>query len=223
MTAGPLEEFVEYPDSDGEPMADNTLQYEWIVLLRENLNGLFPDFVAGNLLWYPVRGEPRIRVAPDVLVALGRPKGYRGSYKQWEEEGIPPRVVFEVLSPGNTASEMIRKMAFYQKHGVEEYYVIDPDEGTASGHVRHGRTLQLVEDLSGHVSPLLGIRFQLAEGSIVVLGPDGAPFQSFEEVKRALDQERERADQERERADQERERAERLAAELEALKRQIGG
>jgi hypothetical protein len=37
-----------------------------------------------DLLWYPVRGQPRLRMAPDVLVALGRPKGYRGSYRQWE-------------------------------------------------------------------------------------------------------------------------------------------
>jgi hypothetical protein len=77
MSTGPLEEAVEYPDSDGEPMADNTEQYERIVLLRENLNGLVADFVAGNLLWYPVRGSPQIRVAPDVLVALGRPRPTR--------------------------------------------------------------------------------------------------------------------------------------------------
>ena len=27
-----------YPDSDGQPMADNTLQFRWIVLLKENLD-----------------------------------------------------------------------------------------------------------------------------------------------------------------------------------------
>ena len=74
---------IEYPDDDGEPMADNTLQFKWIVLLVANLEAVFrndPDvFVAGNLLWYPALGEPTIRAAPDAMVALGRPKGRRGS------------------------------------------------------------------------------------------------------------------------------------------------
>ena len=96
-----------------------------------------PDvFVAGDLLWYPVLGSPKIRSAPDALVAFGRPKGYRGSYKQWEEAGIAPQVVFEVLSPGNTKAELNRKFAFYETYGVEEYYVYDPDHGRLEGWIR---------------------------------------------------------------------------------------
>src|SRR5438874_11692015 len=70
---------VVYPDSDGKPMADNTLQFEWIVTIKEGTEALFansPDvFVAGDLLWYPVEGAPNISAAPDTLVAFGRPKG----------------------------------------------------------------------------------------------------------------------------------------------------
>jgi hypothetical protein len=73
-----------------------------------------------------VEGQPKIRQAPDALVAFGRPKGYRGSYRQWVEGGIPPHVVFEVLSPNNRHNELIRKFQFYDRHGVEEYYVFDP-------------------------------------------------------------------------------------------------
>ena len=92
-------------------MSDNTLQFQWIVTIKGGLEALFRDdpdvFVAGDLLWYPSRGRrPEIRTAPDALVAFGRPKGYRGSYMQWEEGGIAPQVVFEVLSPGNRAGEM---------------------------------------------------------------------------------------------------------------------
>src|SRR5262249_400764 len=72
---------IEYPDSDGKPMSDNTWQYKWIVVITEGVDALFridPNvFVAGNLLWYPVEGNNRIRMGPDVLVAFGRPKGYR--------------------------------------------------------------------------------------------------------------------------------------------------
>ena len=60
-------------------MADNTLQFKWIVVIKEGLEALFRDdpdvFVAGNLLWYPVEGKPKIRLAPDAMVAFGRPKG----------------------------------------------------------------------------------------------------------------------------------------------------
>ncbi len=72
-----------YPDSDGKPMADNTKQFRWIVTIKENLEILFTSqdevFVAGNLLWYPVQGNNKIRQAPDVMVIFGRPKGDIGS------------------------------------------------------------------------------------------------------------------------------------------------
>ena len=64
---------------------------------------------AGDLFWYPVKGSNRIKLAPDTMVVFGRPKGQRGSYRQWEEDNIPPQVVFEILSPGNSKDEMTRK------------------------------------------------------------------------------------------------------------------
>ncbi len=114
-----------YPDSDGQPMADNTKQFRCITTIQGGLDALFKDnadiFVAGDLLWYPVEGDNKTRLAPDVMVVFGRPKGDRGSYQQWQEDNIPPQVVFEVLSPGNRLSEMVRKLRFYERYGVEEY------------------------------------------------------------------------------------------------------
>jgi Uma2 family endonuclease len=124
---------IEYPDSDGKPMSDNSWQYKWIATIREGIATLVhhdPNvYVEANLLWYPVEGKPKIRGAPDVLVAFGRPRGRRGSYKQWAEGGIAPQVVFEVRSPGNRPVEMERKFQFYQRYEVEEYYIYDPDSG----------------------------------------------------------------------------------------------
>lgn len=97
-----------YSESDGQPMADSTEQYECIVKIKENLEMLFADradvFIAGALLWYPVPDRRETGpIAPDVLVAFGRPKGRRGSCRQWDEDGIPPQVFFEVISPSKTA------------------------------------------------------------------------------------------------------------------------
>ena len=73
-------------------MADNTKQFQWIVTLKENLDALLTNaFVAGDLFWYPLEGNNMIKQAPDVLVALGRPKGHRGSYRQWEGTTSPRR------------------------------------------------------------------------------------------------------------------------------------
>ena len=73
---------IEYPDSDGLPMSDNTRQFQWIGTVMWGLDALFLDepnvFVAGDLFWYPVEGEPTIRMGPDVLVAFGQPKGLPG-------------------------------------------------------------------------------------------------------------------------------------------------
>ena len=74
---------VHYPDSDGQPVADNTLQFQWIVTIKGNLDLVFRDrddvFVAGDHLINPVEGDADTRQAPDVYVAFGRPKGHRGS------------------------------------------------------------------------------------------------------------------------------------------------
>src|SRR5438034_368854 len=80
-----------YPESDGEPMAENTKQFEYITTVKGGLDAQFradPNvFVAGDLFWYPVEGDSSARTAPDVMVAFGRPKGHRGSYLQWREGG----------------------------------------------------------------------------------------------------------------------------------------
>jgi len=106
------------------------------------------------LLWYPLKGHPEIRVAPDVLVVFGRPKRDRGSYRQWEEDNIAPQVVFEILSPGNRVKEMTRKLQFYERYGVEEYYIYDPDDNELEGLQRREGNLQLVEEINGWVSPI---------------------------------------------------------------------
>ena len=203
-----------YPDSDGQPMADHTKQFRWIVLIKENLELLFADrsdvFVAGDLLWYPVEGHPEIRVAPDAMVVFGRPKGDRGSYRQWEEDNIPPQVVFEILSPGNRVKEMTRKLKFYDRYGVEEYYIYDPDDNELEGLQRCEGNLELIEEINKWVSPRLGIQFVLTEETLEIYRPDGEKFLSSLE----LYQQRQQASQ---RAEREAQRAERLAEKLRAL------
>ena len=205
-----------YPESDGQPMADNTQQFQWIARLKggfEFVTAHDPNtFVAGDLLWYPAQGQPQTRLAPDVLVVFGRPKGHRGSYKQWEEEHIAPQVVVEILSPGNTVIEMSRKQGFYERYGVEEYYLYDPTLNEAEGWLRENQEsgLRRIENMDGWTSPRLGVRFAFVEGSFTVFGPDGRPFEDYETILAARNSAEARADSEYQ-------RAERLAAKLREI------
>jgi len=219
---------VIYPDSDGEAMSDNTKQFRWIVTVKENLEWLFADqpdvFVAGDLLWYPVQGDNKTRVAPDAMVVFGRPKGDRGSYKQWEEANIPPQVVFEILSPGNTRAEMNRKLLFYDRFGVEEYYLYDPDGNNLSGWLRREGFLDVIEPIEQWVSPRLKIRFEPAEPELRIYRPDQQPFLTYTEIAQRAEQAQLqaqqaqlRAEQAELRAEQAESRAARLAEELLAL------
>jgi Uma2 family endonuclease len=139
-------------------------------------------FVAGDLLWYPVKGNNKLRAAPDALVVLGRPKGDRGSYRQWEEDNLAPQVVFEVLSPGNTKRELADKFAFYERYGVEEYYLYDPDDGRLEGWLRMGDKLQTIPQMRGWISPRLDIRFDLEGTDLCLYRPDGKRFASYLEI-----------------------------------------
>ena len=200
-------------------MSDNTLQWECIVTIKSGLELQYRDdpsvFVAGDLLWYAEEGRPEVRTGPDVLVAFGRPKGYRGSYRQWEEGGVPMTVVFEILSPGNSYPEMDDKHDFYEEHGAEEYIVYDPERNWLKAFVRRGEVFRAVRPVHNFVSPRLGIRFDLSGPEMVVYGPGGRKFLTFEELDAA------RADAEAARADAEAGRADavRRAARLGELSR----
>ncbi|CAK0762538.1 Uma2 family endonuclease [Gammaproteobacteria bacterium] len=189
-----------YPDSDGKPIADNTRQFEIMVMLHGCLSLLFLDrpdvFVAADLLWYPVEGNNKLRMAPDAMVAFGRPKGYRGSYKQWCEGGIAPQVAFEILSPGNRRAEMARKFDFYQRYGVEEYYTHDPDRGLLKGWLRRAGQLIEIPVMEGWVSPRLGIRFGPEGTDLVIWRPDGRRFETFIENAKRSETEHQRAEAE---------------------------
>lgn len=207
-----------YPESDGLPMAENTEQADFIVLVRTNLDACLDHFVASDHLWYPVQFHPEIRVAPDVYVAVGRPKGKRGAYLQWMEGDQPPTVVFEWWSPGNTFADQARKLLFYNRYGVDEFYTFDERTRTLQAfHRAPGGDLEPVDVSDGVTSPRLGFRVWEEGGHPRFVRPDGTPFLTLPEVEA----QRDAATAERDAATAERDAAlaevERLRAQLAAL------
>jgi len=68
-------------------------------------------------------------VQPDISILCDKDK--RG------EEGChgAPDLVVEIISPSNTATEMQQKFKLYQKAGVREYWVVDPENKTLTVHL----------------------------------------------------------------------------------------
>jgi Uma2 family endonuclease len=222
VAPSPMPEEIIYPETDGLPMAENTIQFDYIALIKWGLEIMYRDtpdvFIAGDLFWYPVEGKPQIRLAPDVMVALGRPKGARQSYKQWVEGNIAPQVVFEILSPGNTISEMSNKAAFYQHYGVCEYYIYDPVKDQLAISIRgEDDLLATITDTQGFVSPLLGISFAQNNGQLDIYTPEGKKFENMIDIFREGEIARMQAAQESQRAEQESLKSQKLAAKLREL------
>ena len=186
---------IAYPESDGKPRADNTLQAHWMFLLYNNFKALYHGkdiFVAIDLFWYPVEGNPKIRIAPDVLIVFDRPDEHRGSYKQWEKENIPLTVVFEIITPSVSAMEILEKKAFYEKYGVQEFIIIDPDTNSFIAYNRSDNVLKRVETgKDTWKSPLLNISLLVEDAELKVYDFKGNKFMTFCELLDEINREHE--------------------------------
>ena len=218
----PTQQQIIYPESDGKPMANNTDQFRWILVIQQNIELMYANdenvFVAGDLFWYPVQGRPNIVNAPDVMVAFGTPKGRRSSYQQWNESGIAPQVVFEILSPSNSQDEMDTKLLFYDRHQVEEYYIYNPTNNQLTGWLRGEDGLDAIASMQNYASPRLAIRFDLSGDELQIYRPDGTRFFSYVEICQLLEQAEqllEQAEQRTEQAEQRTEQAEQRTEQAE--------
>jgi Uma2 family endonuclease len=128
MAAIPLEQEIEYPTSDGQPMAETTLHRKVIADLIEALERHVADspdvWVGGNLFLCYEKGNPEAARAPDVLLAKGVAKWDRPNYLLWEE--TPPSLIVEVTSRKTRREDQRDKKDIYERIGVEEYVLFDP-------------------------------------------------------------------------------------------------
>ena len=121
---------IEYPSSDGEPMAENKWQYVAMTDTVSVLENHFLDrpdvYVGGDMLMYYRMNDNQTRVAPDVFVVIGATgKQYRDSWIVWRE-GKAPDFVMEVASPSTWRRDAGEKREIYAGMGVTEYWRFDP-------------------------------------------------------------------------------------------------
>ncbi len=124
----PPKQDIEYPTSDGKPMAETTLHRKVMTNTIGGLERHYADvsdvWVGGNLLMYYREGDPTEVVAPDVLLAQGVAKWDRDVYLLWEEK--PPALIFEITSESTRDEDTNFKKNLYEQLGVAELVLFDP-------------------------------------------------------------------------------------------------
>ena len=120
---------IEYPDSDGEPMAENdhqlTAMLDAISTLREWFDDQEDVYAGGDMLIYYKMNDNETRVAPDVFVVFGTNREKRNSWIVWRE-GKAPDIVMELASGSTWRRDMREKRDIYAEMGVIEYWRFDP-------------------------------------------------------------------------------------------------
>lgn len=130
LYAGMVEDpSIEYPDSDGEPMAEDEEQLYMMIDTISALREWYADqddvHVGGDLLIYYRMNDNETRVAPDVFVVFGSDKNRRRNWMVWRE-GKAPDFVMEVASGSTWRRDMREKRDIYAEMEVTEYWRFDP-------------------------------------------------------------------------------------------------
>ena len=123
---------VEYPESDGKPMAETAIHWHATVDFAQPLMDRYATredvYVGSDLLMYWVKGNTDRKVSPDVFVAFGPAKEpKRRVWKAWEE-GKAADFVLEVTSKGTQRKDEGSKARLYEELEVTEYWQFDPTE-----------------------------------------------------------------------------------------------
>jgi Uma2 family endonuclease len=221
-TISPREAPIDYPTSDGKPMAETPLHREnmtdTIATLEDWFQADADVYVSGNMLMYYVRGDKRRHVSPDVFVARGIPKQKRRPYYLVWEEGQAPHCVIELTSASTRDEDMRDKFTLYEQTlKVPEYFLFDPEGDYLNPQLQGYR---LVNGKYVRIEPVDGRLASEVTG--LHLERDGERLRLFDPVnKRRLLTRAETRDLAVAEAQAARAEAERLRLELDELRRRL--
>jgi Uma2 family endonuclease len=219
-----------YPCSDGLPMGETPDHVQAIMLLYVALWDYFrprrPDiYIAANMFWYFEEGIPSANVSPDVMVIPEIGHAERLYFLGWKEKRPAPAVVFEMASKSTWRENLGEKRRLYERLGVAEYFVFDPQAEYVKPPLRgfrlKGTAYEKVaaEPDGGMTSQELGLRL-IPEGSMLRLvdAQTGDPVPTKDE---RIEQERQRAKLERKKAREERQRLKQEQQHSQALEAEV--
>ena len=205
---------VEYPSSDGKPVAETDLHFDRLTavagMLKRRYKGRDDVYVGANLLVYDVPNNTESHLAPDVFVVFGVPGHRRDVFKLWEER--PPAFILEITSRTTRRDDQDKKRRRYAAWGVSEYFLYDPRAeyltpplrglSLAGGRYREMRERVLPNGEGGLHSEALGLHLWLRDRELRLYDPEaGADLLTPAEQDDRADSEAARADTEAARAD----------------------
>lgn len=121
---------VYYPTEERKKMGETDYQHLQISILEQALRLFLMDkkdvYLASDLIVYYEEGNPNRRFAPDLMICFGVENKMRRTYKLWEEK-VVPQVVVEVVSKETWQKDVTTKRRLYERLGIAEYFVIDPE------------------------------------------------------------------------------------------------
>ncbi len=199
-TSGEPEFFREknpFPESHEDDMGESTIHYKLISYLFNALEVFLADqpdvFKSANLNFYYDEDDSKKYYIPDIMVAFGVSSRDRKVYKLWEEK-LCPQVVFEVSSEVTWKKDISDKVETYEKLGVEEYYLLDPENLylplplMAYRRDETGRLRLVMTENERILSPLLQLEVVWTEGRFRLFDPEIQEFLlTTEELKAELD------------------------------------
>jgi Uma2 family endonuclease len=211
---------IEYPTSDGKPMAETDIHRDDMIDLIATLRDRFAAdplvYVSGNILLFYEEGNKHKHVSPDVLVVRGIPKlPLRDHYLRWKE-GRSPDVVIELTSKSTRREDQEEKMALYRDVlGVTEYFLFDPKEEylkpSMQGYrlTQPGRYEAIAWEAGRLPSVVLGLHLERRGPELRLYDPaTGRILPTPQEGRQQEAEARQRAEEARQRAEEARQRAE---------------
>jgi Uma2 family endonuclease len=160
---------VEYPTSDGKPMAETELHRDDMIDLIQTLQDYFAETplvcVSGNMLMFYEEGNRRKHISPDVFVVRGIPKKQRENYLIWQE-GKAPDLVIEITSKSTKREDQQKKRELYRDVlRVPEYFLFDPTDDYLTPPLKGFRLLEgeyvPIESVDGRLpSKVLGLHLE---------------------------------------------------------------
>ncbi len=216
---------VDYPTSDGKPMAETDLHRQDVVDLIQTLEDRFaadPNvYVSGNLLLFYEEGNRRKHVAPDVFLVRGVPKLPPREYYLLWKEGKSPDVVIEITSKTTKREDQTKKRTLYRDVlRVLEYFQFDPTEDylkpSLQGHRLVEGELVPIEPVAGRIpSDSLGLHLERRGTELRLFDPlAGTSLLTRNEARQQAEEACRQAEEAREQAEAENELLRRQLAEL---------
>jgi Uma2 family endonuclease len=226
---------IDYPTSDGKPMAETDFHRVLIVDLIDRLNYWYADdpktYVSGDLLVFYEKGNRRKHVAPDVFVVPGAAKKLRKNYLIWKERKRL-KWITEVTSESTRNEDTAGKFILYRDIlKVDEYFMFDPFGDYLHPQLKGYRLVQgdyvPIVPVNGRLpSQIIGLHLEASSRHLLLYDPVTRKYlpttqeRADREAQRA-EQETQRAEQETQRAEQEKERADSAEREVERLRHEI--